>query len=122
MIKTIVLISSIFLSVQLIAQSSNRDQTNKTTLPINATKKTDPNYKENLAKSKLYKPYIKKEQVAPIKNEAYYQDLINDLKEDIAKREKTENQNDDVIIGKILWLKDELFLAEESLKKITTEN
>jgi hypothetical protein len=120
--KKVLLICSIFLSVQLIAQSHDAVEENKTILPIKATGKTDPNYEKNLAKSKLYKPYIRKEKVEPILNEEYYQNLIHYLKEDIAKREETEDKNDEIIIGKILRLKDELFLAEENLKKITTEN
>ena len=120
--KKIVLISSIFLSAQLMAQSSTSDQGNNSTLPIKATGKTDPNYKINLAKSKLYKPFLKKEQVELIKNEVYYQDLIIKLKEDIATRENADHQNDEIMMGKIQRLKEELFLAEKNLKKITLEN
>ena len=102
------------------AQTPNNDEEHQTILPIKATGKTDPNYEKNLAISKRYIPYVRKEQ--PIKNEIYYQNLIDKLKEDIAKREETENQNDVISSSKILKLKDELLLAEENLEKFISEN
>jgi hypothetical protein len=117
MIKKIALIISIFLSLPSIAQSPNSDHENKTFLPIKTTGKTDPNYEKNLAKNKEDKAYFKKEQMVAIKNKIYYQNLILKLKENNAKREKTENKNDDIELGKIRRLKAELLLTEEHLKK-----
>ncbi len=90
--------------------------------PIKAKKTTDPNYQKNIEKSKAYVPFVKKPHTTLIKDKAYYTKLIQELKIDIAKREKNADPNDRIATGKIIRKKDELYLAEQNLKKITQEN
>jgi hypothetical protein len=114
----------ILFSSQAMTQTSKSSSQKKQEVitPIKSKDKTDPNYERNLAISKGYVPFVRKEHIEPVKNKAYYQKLIQELKTDIAKRDKTVNPNDDIATGKIMRIKDNLFLAEENLKKITQEN
>ena len=115
-------------STRLIAQTPKKSSQKKSalseeiTFPIKAKGKTDPNYEKNITKSKAFVPYVRKQNDIPVKNESYYKLLIQELKNEIAEREKAANPNDAIATGKIIRIKDDLFLAEENLKKITQEN
>jgi hypothetical protein len=101
--------------------SENNIKTQKVDTPIKAKGKTDPNYERNLTKSKAYVAFVRKEQIAPVKNKSYYENLIQKLKTEIAEREKIADPKDEIATGKIIRIKDDLFIAEENLKKITQE-
>lgn len=108
-----------------VSQTSTINETSTTNLttsqsvifPIEAKGKTDPNYEKNKLKSEAFKPYTRSEKNQPLKDKAYYLNLIKELNTDIANREKIENFNG-YANDKIQVLKNELFSAEENYKRL----
>jgi hypothetical protein len=83
-----------------ISESTEKSKT--VTFPIKATKTTDPNYENNLQKSKETQSNLDREPIVVVKDDKYYTDQITELKrriQEIHDNPNSPNVNADKLGG-----------------------